>query len=338
MVTWGVIAAAMMLVKTPTSFYLLRFLLGAAEAGFFPGVILYLTQWYPAERRGSVTAIFMTGIAICSVIGSLLSGWIMQSFDGGNGWAGWQWLLLLEGAPAVLMGIYIFFRLTDRIEQASWLTKNERDLLIEDMARDSGSQPAGSFGTAFRDGRVWLGCLIYFCLITGLYGIGFWLPTIISEMGVKTPLHIGLLTAVPYTAAAIGMVLVGRSADRLGERRWHVAVPASLGALGLVLSIVLAGNLVVSMAALSLATFGAVTAIPLFWGIPTAFLRGAAAAAGIALINSFGNLAGFSSPYIVGWLKDLTGSTASGIFCVAAFVFAGAVLIIATIPARLVNR
>jgi D-galactonate transporter len=338
MITWGVIAAAMMFVKTPSAFYIFRFLLGLAEAGFFPGVILYLTQWYPAERRGRVTAIFMTGIAICSVIGSLLSGWIMQTFDGLNGWAGWQWLLLLEGLPAVLVGVYILFRLTDRIEDASWLTEAEKTLIASDVARDAGSQPAGSLGTALRDGRVWFACLIYFCVITGLYGIGFWLPTIVSEMGVKSPLDIGMLTAIPYTGAAIGMVLVGRSADQRNERRWHVAIPAILGALGLVLSVLLSSNVLASIVALTVATFGVLTAVPLFWSIPTAYLRGAAAAAGIALINSFGNLAGFTSPYFVGWIKDLTGSTAIGMFCVAAFVFTGAILVLAGIPARLVNK
>lgn len=338
MITWGVISAAMMFVTSTTAFYALRFLLGIAEAGFFPGVILYLTQWYPAARRGKVTAIFMTGIAICSVVGSLLSGWIMQTFDGMHGWAGWQWLFLLEALPAVFIGIYIFFRLTDNIAGAKWLTSEEKSLLSAELARDGAHKSAHSFGDAFRDGRVWFACLIYFCAMTGLYGISFWMPTIIADMGVQKPLEIGALTAIPYAFAAVGMVLVGRSADRRRERRWHVAVPAALGALGLVLSVLTADHPAVAMAALTLATFGILTAAPLFWSLPTAYLSGAAAAAGIAIINSCGNLAGFASPYIVGWIKDATGSTAAGMYYVAAFVFTGAVLVILGIPARLVNR
>lgn len=338
MISWGVISAAMMFVTSTTAFYVLRFLLGLAEAGFFPGVILYLTQWYPAARRGKITAIFMTGIAICSVIGSLLSGWIMQTFDGVHGWAGWQWLFLLEALPAIFIGVYIFFRLTDSIAAAKWLTVEEKSLLTAELARDGEYQSAHSFGDAFRDGRVWFSCLIYFCAMTGLYGISFWMPTIIADMGVQKPLEIGALTAIPYAFAAVGMVLVGRSADQRRERRWHVAIPAALGALGLVLSVLTADHPALAMAALTLATFGILTAAPLFWSLPTAYLSGAAAAAGIAIINSCGNLAGFASPYIVGWIKDATGSTAAGMYYVAAFVFAVAVLVLLGIPARLVNR
>jgi D-galactonate transporter len=328
MISWGIISAIMMFVETPSAFYALRFLLGAAEAGFFPGVIFYLTQWYPAARRGRVTAIFMMGIAICSVIGSILSGGIMEAFDGMNGWAGWQWLFLLEAVPAIVIGICILIWLDERIESAKWLDASEKRQLADELARDMGAKIEGGLAAALRDRRVWLGCLIYFCIVMGLYGIGFWLPTIISDMGVKRPLHIGLLTAIPYALAAVGMVLVGRSADRHGERRWHLAIPAVIGALGLVLSVVAANNTVLAMVGLSLAAFGVLTAAPLFWSIPTSYLKGAAAAAGIAIINSFGNLAGFVSPYLVGWIKDLTGSTASGVYVLAAFVFSAAVLVV----------
>jgi D-galactonate transporter len=331
MISWGIISAAMMFVSTPTAFYVLRFLLGAAEAGFFPGVIYYLTQWYPAAQRGRVTAIFMTGIAICSVIGSILSGAIMQALDGTNGWAGWQWLFLLEALPSIVIGFCILFWLDDRIESAKWLTAHEKKQLADELAREAGPQTAARFADAFRDPRVWLGCVIYFCIVMGLYGIGFWLPTIISDMGIESILHIGLLTAIPYAVAAVGMVLVGRSADRHGERRWHIAIPAVLGALGLVLSVVAAEHTALAMVGLSFAAFGILTAAPLFWSIPTAYLKGAAAAAGIAIINSFGNLAGFVSPYLVGWIKDFTGSTASGVYVLAGFVASAGVLVIAAV-------
>jgi MFS family permease len=327
-----------MFVQTPTSFLVLRFLLGAAEAGFFPGVIYYLTQWYPASRRGKVTALFMTGIAICSTIGSVLSGWIMQTFDGVNGWSGWQWLFLLEALPAVLVGVYILFRLTNNIDGASWLSEREKALLRAELEREHREHPAGSYWDALRDSRVWFACLIYFCIVMGLYGVGFWLPTIIADMGIQAPLHVGMLTAIPYAVAAVGMVLAGRSADKRNERRWHVAIPTALAACGLLLSVVLFDKTVLALAALSLATFGILTAAPLFWSLPTAYLRGAAAATGIAVINSFGNLAGFVSPYLVGWVRDRTGSTAAGIYIIAAFVLAAGILIIVGIPARAVAR
>lgn len=334
MISWGLISAAMAWVTTPEVFYALRFLLGAAEAGFFPGVILYVTQWYPAERRGKVVAIFMTGIALSSVAGSVLSGWIMQAFAGVHGWAGWQWLFVIEALPAIVIGLFILFRLTDRIALARWLDEREKALLTEALEREAHTpRAAHSIGSAFRDGRVWLACLIYFCCATGIYGASFWLPTIVADMGVKDLWHVGLLTAIPYAVAAIGMVLVGRHADRTGERRWHVAIPAAVGAVGLVASVLLAQNLAASLTALSLATFGILTAAPLFWSLPTAYLRGAAAAAGIAVINSCGNLAGFVSPYVVGWIKDSTGSTGAGMYYVASFLALAAVLVIAFIPA-----
>jgi D-galactonate transporter len=337
MVTWGVLSAAMMFVTAPTSFYVLRFLLGAAEAGFFPGVIYYLTQWYPASRRGRVTALFMTGIAVCSVIGSLLSGWILQAFDGLNGWAGWQWLFLLEALPAIVIGILLLFKLPATFQDASWLDAQEKQSLSEALAAESGSavagtSAAGTYGAVFRDGRVWFACLIYFCAVVGLYGIGFWLPTLVAEMGFDRPLHIGALAAIPYAIAGVGMVLMGRSADRRNERRWHVAVPAMLGALGLAASTMVPGQPFFILAALSVATFGILTVPPLFWALPTAYLRGASAAVGIAIINSFGNLAGFASPYFVGWMRDKTGSTDVALYGVAGFVLLAGVLVVAGVP------
>jgi D-galactonate transporter len=338
MISWGVISAAMMFVETPASFYALRFLLGVAEAGFFPGVIYYLTQWFPAARRGRNLAIFMTGIAISSFVGSLLSGWIMGTFAGVHGLAGWQWMFLLEAIPAILLGFYLWFRLDNDVLSAKWLSEGEKRALAADLAQDAAASPSGSYADAFRDGRVWFGCLIYFCLVVGLYGISFWLPSIISDLGFKDPLQVGVLSAIPYAFAAVGMILVGRSSDRHRERRWHVAVPAAFGVIGLVASVLLADHVVLAITALTLATLGVMSGPPLFWNIPTAYLSGATAAAGIAIINSFGNLAGFVAPYLVGWIKDSTGSTAMGIYGIAAFLLLGAALVVLGIPARLVNR
>ncbi len=325
MISWGLLSAATMFVTTPAAFYAVRFLLGAAEAGFFPGVIFYLTLWYPAERRGRITAIFMSSIALCSVIGSVLAGLIMQGFGGIAGWAGWQWLFLIEGLGATLIGFVVLFRLCDNVASAPWLDAEQKALIAADLARDAATSVAMSLADAFRDARIWFAAIIYFCLIFGLYGLGFWLPTIISDMGIHSPVKIGLLGAIPYAIAAIGMVLAGRSADKRREYRWHVSGAAFLGAAGLLASVLLAHWPLLAVAGLSLAALGILTALPLFWALPTHYLRGAAAAAGIAIINSFGNLAGFASPYLIGFIKDATGSTASGVVTVAAFVFAGGV-------------
>jgi D-galactonate transporter len=338
MVTWGLLSSATMFATTPASFYLLRFLLGAAEAGFFPGVILYLTYWYPAERRGRITATFMSAIAFSSVIGSLLSGWILGAFEGVAGLSGWKWLFLLEGVPSVLFGIWIFFRMENGPRTAAWLSDEEKAAVAEDLAAENAGKAHAKLADAFRNGRVWLTCLIYFSFVMGLYGVSFWLPTLVSDLGVTAPLEVGLLTALPYGVAAVGMILTGRSADARRERRWHVAGPALIGAAGLAASVPAGGNAVLALIALSIATYGILTTLPLFWSLPTAFLGGAAAAAGIALVNSFGNLAGFVSPYAVGWLKDTTQSTGAGMYLLAAFLALGAALVLAGMPAKVVNR
>ena len=337
MITWGVISAAMMFVTTPTMFYVLRFLLGIAEAGFFPGIILYLTYWYPANRRGRTTTFFMTAIALSGVIGGPLSGWAMQAFDGHNGWAGWQWMFLLEGIPSILVGLVVLAYLDDRIAHARWLSDDEKALLQRNIASEDAHKEDPPIGTVLSSPRVWLMSAIYFCFVMGLYGVSFWLPTIIKQTGVKGALDIGLLTAIPYGCAVVGMVVVAFSADRSGERRWHIAIPAVLGALGLVLSVQWHDSTALAMVALTLATIGILTTLPLFWSLPTAFLAGTGAAAGIALINSLGNLAGFLSPYAVGWLKDLTHSTDSGMYLLAACLVVGAALTL-SVPARLVGR
>ncbi|MBN3754353.1 MFS transporter [Paraburkholderia sp. Tr-20389] len=339
MITWGVVSAAMLFVKTPTMFYVMRLFLGVAEAGFFPGMILYLTYWFPAERRGGMTALFMTGIPIAGVVGGPLSGWILQSMSGVSGLAGWQWLFVLEGLPSIVMGVLVLALLKDRIADASWLTSEQKLLLQEKVANDSAekNQHISAFH-AFRNAQVWLLAAIYFCLIMGLYGVSFWMPSIIKSMGIKEPVTVGLIYAIPYAAGTISMILVGRSADATKERRWHIAIPSLFGAVGLVASVVFGGSPVLAIASLTLATMGILSAIPLFWSCPTAFLDGAAAAGGIALINSLGNLAGFVSPYMVGFVKDMTHSTDVGMYMLAAFMCTAAILIIAGLPARLVNK
>ncbi|MFM7760675.1 MAG: MFS transporter [Burkholderiaceae bacterium] len=337
MISWGLISAAMMFVTTPMTFYVMRFFLGVAEAGFFPGIILYLTYWYPAERRARITAMFMTGIAIAGVIGGPVSGIIMKYTNGIYGWQGWQWMFLLEGLPSVALGLVVIMMLDDRIVDAKWLTEEERALLAQNIAKDEAHKEDESFGRIIRSGRVWLCAAIYFSYVMGVYGVSFFLPTIIKSMGHTDVVEIGLISSIPYSVSVVVMLLVARSADRTGERRWHVAIPGVLGAVGLALSVVLAKDGTLAIAALTLGLSGIMTTLPLFWSLPTAFLAGTGAAAGIALINSLGNLAGFVSPYAVGWLKDATGSTDAGVYMLSVAVAIGVLLTLA-VPKQLVNR
>ena len=337
MVTWGVISSAMMFVTNAQLFYVLRFLLGLSEAGFFPGIILYLTYWYPACRRARIIALFMTGIAFAGVVGSPLSGWIMQVMAGVNGWAGWQWLFLLEGIPSILAGIWVLSYLDDGIRQAKWLTESEMQLLEKNIRADAYDKKELSLGRVFTNGRVWLLAAIYFAFIMGLYGVGFWLPQLIKNTGVKDLVNVGLLTAIPYSVAAIVMVLMGRHSDTTGERLRHTALMGVMGSAGLFCSAMYGENTLVAMASLTVATAGILSTLPLFWTLPTAYLTGTAAAAGIAVINSIGNLAGFVSPFLVGAIKDATQSTAGGMYLIAGSLLLGALMVASAIPKDL-NR
>lgn len=337
MVTWSVLSAATMFVTSPTMFYVIRFLLGVAEAGFFPGIVLYLTYWFPASRRGRMNALFMIGIPIAGVVGGPLSGWIMNHFAGVNGWYGWQWLFLLEAIPSLILGVVTFFYLPNSIRASTWLGEDEKKLLEENIAKDGSATKSHSVAGVFTNPKVWLMAAIYFCCMMGLYGISFYLPTLVKASGVKDALDVGLLTAIPYTCGVIATLLVARSADRMRERRWHFAIASALGGLGLFLSTVYGDNVVLALMALSLGTAGMLSTMPVFWTYPSAILSGAAAAAGIGLINSVGNLAGFVSPSIVGWLKDVTGSTNAGMYFVAGALIIGAVLALLQ-PKSLVNK
>ena len=337
MVTWGIVSGGMMFIQTETQFYVMRFLLGLAEAGFFPGIILYLTYWYPSHRRARIVSMFMTGIPLAGVIGGPLSGWIMKSWDQVNGLHGWQWMFLLEAIPSVLIGVVVYFYLDDRITSAKWLKDEERDLLQKRIEEEESDKEHVPMMQVFKSGRMWTMSAIYFTMAMSLYGVSFWLPTIIKGMGVTDNFEIGMLSSLPWIASVFSMLLFARSADKMRERRWHVVVPMLMGSTGLILSVLLSGNHYLSFAALILACMGIVSAIPLFWSLPTAFLVGAGAAAGIAAINSIANLAGFLAPYLVGWLKQLTSSTDSGMYMLAAALVIGAAITL-MVPAKLVNR
>ena len=338
MITWGLLSGLTAFVTTPTQFYVVRFLLGIAEAGFFPGIILYMTYWYPSHRRGRMTALFMTAIPLSGVLGGPLSGWIMTAFNGVSGWGGWQWMFVLEAAPTILVGIVVLFYLDDSIRKANWLTEEEKRLLERNIEHESSGKENHSIRGAFTDGKVWVMSAIYFTCAMGNYGMSFWLPSLIQASGVKSLLSVGMLTAVPFGVGAIAMVLFARSADKHLERRWHLAVAMLVGAAGLVLSGIYGNSVVLAMTALSFASVGIMSLAPLFWSLPTAFLGGAAAAAGIALINSVANLAGFVSPYFIGWVKDQTQSTSSALYVLAGCLVLGALIVVTMVPARLVNK
>jgi MFS family permease len=331
MISWGIITCAMMAVQDPWTFYLLRILLGVAEAGFFPGIILYLTYWFPARERARTVACFMIASPISGVIGNPLSGAIMQYMDEIGGLRGWQWIFLLEGAPAVLLGFIVLFYLTDRPEKASWLTSTERTWLMAQMGHEERwlVQRHGLTSLkALADARVWLLILLYFTIAAGSNGIGFYLPTFVEiTFPDQDDLGIGLLAAVPNMFTAIAMVLIGTHSDRTGERRWHVAVPAFLSAAGWVL-FALTDSPGMSLFAFTLIQAGVMSMIPTFWSLPTTFLSGTAAAGGIALINAVGNLGGFAGTNIIGQAKEFTGSFTPGLFGMAAMLCVGGLLVL----------
>jgi MFS family permease len=328
MVTWGLISSAMVLVNSAWLFYGFRLLLGFAEAGFFPGMILYLTYWFPSRRRGQMVALFMLAIALTGVLGAPLSGWILHEFNGVAGLKGWQMLFLLEGIPSVVLGLCIPLLLANGIRSAGWLSEAEKQVLEKPLREEELQKEKMPLVQVFFDHRLLMFSLVYFCCAMGLYGTGFWIPQLIKNTGVKDPLYVGLLAAIPYGCGAVAMVFFGWSSDRTGERRVHFAIASLLGAAGIVISNLFRENTLMAMIGLSIATVGILATFPLFWPMPTAMLAGTAAAAGIAWINSLGNLAGFFGPSIVGWITDWTKRSDYGLYVVAAAMVVGANLVL----------
>ncbi|CAM3920761.1 MFS transporter [Kerstersia gyiorum] len=338
MVLWGLISAAMALTQTPTQFYILRFLLGAAEAGFYPGIILYLTYWFPSHRRGQIVAVFMTAVPFAGILGGPLSGWIMEAFHETHNLAGWQWMFLIEAVPSLLLGVAVLWYLDDRIDDARWLSPEEKARLNGNLSAERATKTEHvSLLRLFRDRRVVHMALICYCTVSSLSGLAFWIPSVIRSTGVSSLLDVGLLTAIPNICAVISMILVCRHSDRSRERRWHMIIPFLVGGTGLALSTLFSHNPMLAVAMLSVAAAGCMVCSPLFWSLPTAFLDGKSAAAGIAGINSFAGLAAFVSPYAIGWIKELTGSTDGGMYFLASFTVLGAILVY-RVPRELVNR
>jgi D-galactonate transporter len=339
MILWGLLSAGTMFTRGEGSFYAMRFLLGVAEAGFFPGIILYLTYWYPRAHRARMVALFMAAITLAGVIGGPVSGFILTRLAGVHGLSGWQWLYLLEGLPSVLVGVLVLFVLDDGPEKAKWLTPSEKGLIrerLEEEERVKAAEGAAhrTFGDAFRSPRVWILALLYFGLVMGIYGISFWLPQIVEDTMSRDPWRIGLITAIPWGAAAIGMVLIGRHSDRTAERRWHVALPAMAGAGAFAVSAIPGISPLFGLAALAVATIGIMGSTVCFWALPTAMLSGTAAAAGIAWINSIGNLAGYVSPFVVGKIRDETGSMSLALLVLAGSLLGAGLLALRVTSAR----
>jgi ACS family tartrate transporter-like MFS transporter len=324
MVSWGIVAIAMALVTGATSFYVMRFLLGVAEAGFFPGIILYLTYWFPARERARIVSLFMAAVPLATMIGGPVSGALLE-LHGLGGLKGWHWLFIIEGLPAVLLGLVALFFLDDKPEQARWLSPEECAALSRVLVNEAAATRETGYH-ALRDAltkpRVIALALIYFCIVIGLYGIGFWMPQVIQTFGLS-PLAIGFLTAIPYAFASIGMVLAGAHSDATGERIWHIALPLLVGAAALAWSAT-ALSLLLTIAALSLAALGIYAAIGTFWSVPTAILTGTGAAAGLALVNAIGNLGGLAGPAVIGVLKQANGDFTLALLFLAGALAAGA--------------
>jgi len=327
MITWGLISAGMMFVQGTTSFYVMRFLLGVAEAGFLPGIVYYLSQWFPREQRAKAVSWFMIGIPLSIVFGGPLSGWLL-GFEGHLGLHGWQWMYLAEGLPATILGIVVLFWLTEKPADARWLGAEQRAWLaqrIDAEHAEAMTRHRIGLGESLRHPTVWLLALIMFCCQTGSYGLTLWVPTIVKGLSGFTDLQTGLFSAIPYIAAALGMVLIGRSSDRSGERILHLAVPTFIGAIGFVATGLISAP-AAAMLAISVAAVGDYGTRGPFWALPGKFLVGSSAAAAIALINSMGAVGGFVGPYAVGYLKDATGSFRSPLFLLAGILVAGSLM------------
>lgn len=336
MLCWGAVAAATMFVRTPTQFYAARLMLGVFEAGFLPGVVVYLTDWFPSARRGRAVAIFMSAAVAAGVVAGPLSGAIMKYLDGTNGWAGWQWLFLAQGLPACVLGVLVFSYLQNRPDEAHWLSADEKGLLRAELLQTAASSLQSASGkmhdeglSAFlRDPRIYALALVDFLLIAANYSLVFWMPTLIKGWGITDYVLIGLYAAVPQIIGVIGMILIGRHSDRTGERRWHYAASSFLAAAGLGITILAQGQLWVSLAGLCVAVLGLAAATPLFITVVTEVVPARVATTGIAFINSLAILGGAVSPVIIGMINARAdGPAAAMYFVLALYVLSGLLML-----------
>ncbi|SAK51133.1 MFS transporter [Caballeronia calidae] len=345
MLTWGLISAGTMFtaelaqlfgVQNATMFYILRLLLGCCEAGFYPGMLLYINYWFPSDRQTKVTFGLLLALPTSLVFGGPVSGWLMQHSHGWFGYSGWQWMLMIEGVPAMALAFLVYFGLSDKIGEARWLTDAQKRLLEKNVVTENAHKEY-HFGAALRDYRVWICAGIIFTYATGWYGLSFWLPSIVRESGVKDTFHIGLLTAIPFVFAAATMLFNAWHSSKTGERRWHAAIPAFMGGAGLILSAVFAHNVPVSIICLCVAASGVLGLTPVVWTYPGSLLSGTAAAAGFAMINSFGSLSGIAGSWITNIVKDMTGSINNGTYALGFVLLCTGVLVL-SLPAATFAR
>lgn len=321
MAFWGVATAALAFVTTPFEFYLMRFLIGFAEAGFFPGIVLFLTYWFPPSHRGRMMAIFMMALAISGVIGGPVCGVIMEFLDGGAGLAGWQWLMLVTGLPALVVGLGIYVLLTDRPTDAQWLSDAERAVLLASLGNPA--KPATSFKAGFFNFWSWNSAWVYFLLVCGGYGMSFWLPTLLQRAGLTSASETGLWVAIPNLVGAVSMYVISRHSDKTQERRWHLVGCFALGVVGYAVIAGNTGSVPFIVIGAAIASAGILAGIPLSWTVPTRMLAPEATAVGIAIIASVGNLGGFAAPVLVGKVSAATGNMSGGFWIIAGLLLLG---------------
>jgi len=333
MICWGIVGTLTAFVSNVTEFYLARLLLGVFEAGFFPGVIFYLSSWFPENRRGLIISCFMVGFPIAGLVGGPVSGWAMTSLANVANMAGWQWLYIVEALPAVALGIVTLFVLDDDIDKARWLTDAEKKMLHEgfraetDRKRRSNQSGHGSLAQALADPKIYMLAFIDFAFVCGTYSVTFWLPTVMKNTGISNLSQLGWLSAIPYGIGAVGMVLISRHSDRKLERRWHATIAGVIGAIALLLVSQSMGSIAITITLLTVACVGIFSINVLIWSLASGYLHGSPAAAGsIAFVNCIGLLSGFCSPFIIGWLKTMTGSLNSGLYVMTVILFLGIIV------------
>ena len=328
MVTWGLISAGMLFVRTPLEFYALRFLLGMAEAGFFPGILLFINQWFAGNRRGQATALFAIAIPMAGIFGGPVSGWILETFKDSPVLQGWQWMFLLEGLPVVALGVIVWRYLPDSFAAASWLTPAERDRMHQQTRKTQDErEQGGAFAALITSSRFWVLVLIYSAVMLGAGVIAFWMPTLIANAGVAHSDQVGLLSAIPYVFGCVCMIVTGRSSDKRAERRWHVALPLFATAGGIAIAATVPESLAIVMFGMILACAGSTTSLPMFWQLPPAIVPTRYLYIGIAFVSSCGSVASFLSPSLVGWMRDTTGSTSTALFILAGLIVLGGALV-----------
>ncbi len=341
MLIWGILSTAMFLVNSAEQFYVVRFLLGAAEAGFFPGVMLYITRWFPRRCRATMTAWFTLAVPVAGILGGPISGFILDGFHDYMGLRGWQWMFLLEGIPVLILALLVLKYLPDRVETVTWLNPSEKEALLKELnieeQEKSSKSTSTSFSGIFFNKYIWILVVLYFAVRLSVNTMAYWTPTFIHGAGITSNTTIGLLSSIPYTAGVVFMFYIGRSSDKYGERRWHLFIPMVMTAAGLAIAGGMSTSVVAVVIGLMFAGMGSTAALPLYWQFPPAFLSATTLAAGLAIISSFGSIASFAAPYMIGWMRDNIADQGMALYIISALIFLFS-LVIFIVPADLVNK